>query len=373
MRLSFSLLVGALIAGVSASNVQDLTPDNFDSVVGQGVPAFVEFFAPWCGHCKNLAPVWEQLANVFEHAKDKVVIAKVDADGAGRPLGERYGVTGFPTLKFFDAKGVESKYEEGRDLETLAAYITKQTGVKSKLPTTPPSFVKKIDVSNFNDVVLDSTKNVFITYTAPWCGHCKNLKPTWEKLAQWFVPESNCIVANINADDEKNKPLAKQEGVSSYPTIKFYGHDNKAEEYSGGRSEADLVKFLNKKCGTFRAVGGGLNSKAGLVPELDAIATQFVAASKDARQKLLDEASALASKAGAAGKHYIRAMEKVVTGTEGYIEKEAKRLGSILAKRNLSDKKLDELKVKANILKSFTDKPKEKKEDETVAREKAEL
>jgi protein disulfide-isomerase A6 len=58
---------------------------------------------------------------------------------------------------------------------------------------------------------------------------------------------------------------------------------------------------------------------------LDAIATQFVAASKDARKKLLDEASAIASKAGAAGKHYIRAMEKVLTGTEGYIEKEAKR------------------------------------------------
>lgn len=49
------------------------------------------------------------------------------------------------------------------------------------------------------------------------------------------------------------------------------------------------------------------------------------------------------------------------------------RLSSILAKRNLSEKKLDELKVKANILKSFTDKPKEKKEDETVSREKAEL
>ena len=81
----------------------------------------------------------------------------------------------------------------------------------------------------------------------------------------------------MNADDEKNKPLAKQEGIASYPTIKFYGHDNKAEEYSGGRGEADLVKFLNKKCGTFRAVGGGLNSKVSeLAPLLYRIATRLL-------------------------------------------------------------------------------------------------
>ena len=65
----------------------------------------------------------------------------------------------------------------------------------------------------------------------------------------------------MNADDERNKPLAQKEGVNSYPTIKFYGSDNQAEDYSGPRGEADLVKFLNSKCGTFRAVGGGLNSK----------------------------------------------------------------------------------------------------------------
>ncbi|TEB33343.1 disulfide isomerase [Coprinellus micaceus] len=372
MRFSIPLLVGALIASVTASNVQELTPDNFDDVVGK-VPAFVEFFAPWCGHCKNLAPVWEQLANAFEHAKDKVVIAKVDADGVGRPLGQKYGVTGFPTLKYFDKNGVESKYEEGRDLDTLVAFITKQTGVKSKIPVKPPSAVKKVDVNNFDDLVLDPSKNVFITFTAPWCGHCKNLKPTWEKLAQWFAPESNCIVANMNADDEKNKPLAAKYGVSSYPTIKFFGNgaDKTPEDYNGGRSEALLVEFLNEKCGAQRAVGGGLNAQAGRVADLDAIAKQFVAAAKDARATLLKDATALAGKAGDVAKHYVRAMEKLAGGAEAYIEKESKRLAKILAKKNLSEKKLDELKIKANILAAFTEK--EEKKDETIAREKAEL
>ena len=46
---------------------------------------------------KNLAPIYEQLGDAFGHAKDKVIVAKVDADGAGKPLGQKYGVTGFPS------------------------------------------------------------------------------------------------------------------------------------------------------------------------------------------------------------------------------------------------------------------------------------
>jgi protein disulfide-isomerase A6 len=46
---------------------------------------------------QNLAPKYEELADAFAHAKDKVVIAKVDADGVGKPLGQKYGVTGFPS------------------------------------------------------------------------------------------------------------------------------------------------------------------------------------------------------------------------------------------------------------------------------------
>jgi protein disulfide-isomerase A6 len=47
---------------------------------------------------QNLAPIYEQLADAYTHAKDKVVIAKVDADGEGKPLGSKYGVTGFPSM-----------------------------------------------------------------------------------------------------------------------------------------------------------------------------------------------------------------------------------------------------------------------------------
>jgi protein disulfide-isomerase A6 len=74
-------------------------------------------------------------------------------------------------------------------------------------------------------------------------------------------------VANIDADDQKNKATASAYEISGYPTIKFFpagSKDKKPLDYEGGRDEAGFVKFLNEKCGTQRAVGGGLNDKVSL-------------------------------------------------------------------------------------------------------------
>lgn len=71
-----------------------------------------------------------------------------------------------------------------------------------------------------------------------------------------------CIIANINADDAKNAHISQKYEVTGFPTIKFFSKDNKEpEDYDGGRTEADIVAYLNEKCGTQRAVGGGLNEE----------------------------------------------------------------------------------------------------------------
>lgn len=151
----------------AASAVLDLIPSNFDSVVlDSGKPALVEFFAPWCGHCKTLAPTYEELASKFAFASDKVVIGKVDAD-EHKALGKKYGVQGFPTLKWFDGKSKKPEdYDGGRDLESLSAWITKKTGLK---PKTVPSSVVILDDISFKDKV-GGDQNVIVAFTAPWCG-----------------------------------------------------------------------------------------------------------------------------------------------------------------------------------------------------------
>ncbi|KZT69146.1 disulfide isomerase [Daedalea quercina L-15889] len=371
MKFTFSLFAAIVsLGGALASNVIELDPDNFDTFVGKGKPALVEFFAPWCGHCKKLAPTYEEVANAFSHAKDKVVVAKVDADGAGRPLGQKYGVKGFPTLKWFGPEGGEPEdYQGGREFDDLVNFIATKSGVKSSVkPPAPPAY-EILDITTFDDAVINSDKDVLVSFTAPWCGHCKRLKPTWEDVANDFASESNCVVANLDADAAQNKPLAEKYGVQSYPTLKFFpkGHKNAPIDYDGPRTEEAFVEFLNEKCGTHRSVGGGLSELAGRLPELDKLASQFYAATGAARDAIYKDATALAEIVGPAASHYVRVMEKVTNGSEEYVEKESKRLATLLQKRTLAPAKLDELKIKSNILDAF------RKVEETVQRAAGEL
>lgn len=177
-RLSFILLCSLLVLGIStASSVIDLLPSNFDQLVlKSGKPALVEFFAPWCGHCKALVPVWEELAAKFEFAKDKVTIARVDADDH-KELGRRFGVQGFPTLKWFDGKSDKpTDYNAGRDLDALSDFITEKTGIKIKSKKSVISGVEMITDLTFNKYV-GSDKDVFVAFTASWCGRKSYIRP----------------------------------------------------------------------------------------------------------------------------------------------------------------------------------------------------
>ena len=171
-----SLILSALaliIGGASAaSSVLDLIPTNFDDVVlSSGKPALVEFFAPWCGHCKNLAPVYEELAEKFAFASDKVSIAKVDAD-EHKTLGRRFGVQGFPTLKWFDGKSdVPTDYNGARDLESLSTFISEKTGlkIKTKKKAAAASAVEMLTDRTFKERV-GGDQAVLVAFTASWCG-----------------------------------------------------------------------------------------------------------------------------------------------------------------------------------------------------------
>ncbi|CAM9918859.1 unnamed protein product [Ascophyllum nodosum] len=101
-----------------------LDASNFDDAVAQNPTLLVEFYAPWCGHCKKLAPAYAKAAGTL--AKDNLKIAKVDAD-AHKELGKKYGVSGFPTLKLVK-EGKVSDYTGGRTADDIVAYVKKKSG-----------------------------------------------------------------------------------------------------------------------------------------------------------------------------------------------------------------------------------------------------
>ncbi|AXH13233.1 thioredoxin [Halarcobacter bivalviorum] len=73
----------------------DLTPENFDATVNSGV-SLVDFWAPWCGPCRMIAPVIEELAEDFE---GKANICKVNTDEQ-QDLAVKYGIRSIPTILF---------------------------------------------------------------------------------------------------------------------------------------------------------------------------------------------------------------------------------------------------------------------------------
>ncbi|KAK4558941.1 hypothetical protein RGQ29_008265 [Quercus rubra] len=336
-----------------ADDVVVLTEENFEKEVGQDRAALVEFYAPWCGHCKKLAPEYEKLGATFKKAKS-VLIAKVDCDDQ-KSLCSKYDVSGYPTLKWFPKGSLEpKKYEGPRTTEALAEFVNTEGGTNVKIAAIPSNVVV-LTSDNFGEVVLDETKDVLVEFYAPWCGHCKNLAPTYEKVATAFKLEEDVVIANVDAD--KYKDLGEKYGVSGFPTLKFFPKGNKAgEEYEGGRDLEDFVAFINEKSGTSRDAKGQLTSKAGIVESLDALVKEFVAASNEEKKavfaRIQEEAEKLTGSSARYGKIYSKAAKSCLEKGADYAKNEIERIQRILDK-SISPAKADEFTVKKNVLSSF--------------------
>eukprot|EP00246_Nothoceros_aenigmaticus_P008773 TRINITY_DN237_c0_g1_i1.p1 TRINITY_DN237_c0_g1~~TRINITY_DN237_c0_g1_i1.p1 ORF type:complete len:524 (+),score=127.81 TRINITY_DN237_c0_g1_i1:282-1853(+) len=112
------------------SSVLDLDSSNFAETLEAHDFIVVEFYAPWCGHCKSLAPEYEKAAAVLKNNDPPIVLAKVDGDEEkNKMLLQEQEVRGFPTLKIFRSKGLQSEeYKGPRDAEGIIAYLKKQAG-----------------------------------------------------------------------------------------------------------------------------------------------------------------------------------------------------------------------------------------------------
>ena len=113
-----------------------LTSENFEQVIAKYEQVLVKFYAPWCGHCKTMAPAYAKAAAHFKNdpSTPNTRLAKVDAT-IHKDLSSRFGVSGFPTLKFFN-HGKDVEYKGGRDEAAIVAWVSKQSQPPSTLAHT---------------------------------------------------------------------------------------------------------------------------------------------------------------------------------------------------------------------------------------------
>merc|ERR1719290_682483 len=103
--------------------VKVVVAKNFNDIVQDDKDVLMEFYAPWCGHCKSLAPKYDELGEKM--AGEEVEIVKMDATANDVP--SAYSVSGFPTLYWLpsDTKKPES-YQGGREVDDFVKFISKK-------------------------------------------------------------------------------------------------------------------------------------------------------------------------------------------------------------------------------------------------------
>ncbi|KAI0975293.1 thioredoxin-domain-containing protein [Xylaria arbuscula] len=127
----------------------------------------------------------------------------------------------------------------------LSALPAVQAGLYTK-----SSPVIQVDAKNYDRLIAKSNHTSVVEFYAPWCGHCKNLKPAYEKAAKNL--DGLAKVAAVNCDEDENKQLCGMMGVQGFPTLKIVRPGKKTgkpvvEDYQGERTAKAIVNAVVDK------------------------------------------------------------------------------------------------------------------------------
>ncbi|KAG8432139.1 hypothetical protein GDO86_016681 [Hymenochirus boettgeri] len=204
------------------TSVNHLTDADFDQFLKDHPSVLVMFYAPWCGHCKKIKPEYEKAAETLHSDTGVGVLAAVDAT-LHRSVSERFHITGFPTLKYF---------ENGEEKYTLPQLRTEQKIVEwMHSPEAPPPPEPSWDEkpSNVLHLVGEDFREA--------------MKKKKHSLVMFYAP-SQIAYGAVDCTKEKNQELCKHEGVEGFPTFNYYNYGKFSEKYNGERTESGFVGYI---------------------------------------------------------------------------------------------------------------------------------
>jgi len=254
--LDLNLVLGDPAPEDVLEGVLDLNAQNMHEHLGTK-HILLEFYAPWCGWCKNLVPVLSDLGKTLSQGgADDVAVAKFDATQDGsNDIKAKFEVHGFPTIVLVKKGEKDSfvKFNGERTVEGFMSFIKEHTSGADldKIPVqTPPNSeeqvkhaVVELTPQNFDEVVLDASHDVFVKFYAPWCGHCQRMVGAWEEVGQ---AEPDVVIAKLDAS--AHPEIGARFGVRGFPTLKFFSKNDKTGQltFKGARDTPSLRKFVDE-------------------------------------------------------------------------------------------------------------------------------
>ncbi|XP_063976690.1 protein disulfide-isomerase [Diachasmimorpha longicaudata] len=237
-----------------------LGKDNFDEALKAHQYILVEFYAPWCGHCKALAPEYAKAAKKLKEQGSEIKLAKVDATVESE-LAEKVGVRGYPTLKFY-RNGSMIEYVGGRQADDIISWVTKKIGPAAKDLASADEIKQFIDDNNvgivgfFKDQESEKAK-IFMDVANAVDAHIF-ASVSDEALFGEYNAEDGTIILFKKFDE----PRAVFEGeltadelkrfitIESLPIIVDFNQDT-AQHIFGGDIKSHLLFFISKEAGHY--------------------------------------------------------------------------------------------------------------------------
>jgi len=269
MKLSISLITFLVATGINLclcdeiktdEGVLVLTKDTYDQAIADNENVLVEFYAPWCGHCKALAPEYVKAAKILEEKGSSIKLAKVDATEENE-LAEKNEVRGYPTIKFYRS-GKPIDYSGGRTADEIVAWLLKKTGPPAKTLETAEDVTKFTAdpevavVGFFSSADSDNAKNYLKAAAA--MDDTPFAIVTNADVAKASEVDGDVVVLYKKFDEGRNELSADitEENVlkfvksNSLPLIVDFNHET-AQKVFGGDIRSHVLLFLSKEAGHY--------------------------------------------------------------------------------------------------------------------------
>ncbi|KAI0227084.1 DnaJ-like subfamily C member 10 [Lamellibrachia satsuma] len=230
----------SFIEDIQNPPVTSLTSDDFDKLVLQRVPGdtwLVDFFAPWCGPCQQLAPEWRKLAKMFQDMPH-VHVGQVDCQKY-KSLCQTVGVRSYPTIRIYPTGGANK-------FHVYNNWFRNAPSIRSWTFEFLPSHTTKLTWESFQVEVLHSNTPWIVDFFAPWCGHCQEFAPEFERIA--LALKGRVKAATVNCDE--HNWLCQQADINSYPCLRFYEGKTTEDLYGEEIEDHDptaIIEYLKSK------------------------------------------------------------------------------------------------------------------------------